>query len=137
MCDTQGMKKRASANFLNALKITAGCIDCGKTTGRLDLDHRDKATKLFRVSQRRDSSIAKITGEVMKCDVRCARCHTLKHWAEGEKQPPNGWKRPPCPCGQESWARGMCQMHYTRWKRHGDPNVALKQHRSTASVPRI
>lgn len=24
-------------------------------------------------------------------------------------------------CEKPSWARGWCQAHYTRWKRHGDP----------------
>jgi hypothetical protein len=131
------MRRRASARFLKALKETAGCTDCGTTTGRLDLDHRDKTTKLFTVSHRIDRKIANIIDEVMKCDVRCASCHTLRHWMEGEKQPPNGRKRPPCPCGRPSVCRGMCRLHYTRWKRHGDPNFVLKKYRSTAGVPRI
>ncbi len=116
-------RKRHSARFLDAIKATAGCIDCGTTTGRLDFDHRDKETKLFRISQRRDRLISKVIDEVMKCDVRCAKCHTLKHWAEGEKEPPNGRKRPPCFCGKPSTGRGMCRMHYTRWQRHGDPHL--------------
>jgi hypothetical protein len=116
-------RKRASANFLASIKTTAGCMDCGATTGRLDFDHRDKETKLFRVSQRRDYAIARVVDEVMKCDVRCAKCHTLKHWAEGEKEPPNGWKRPPCFCGATSKTRGMCSKHYNRWKRNGTPHM--------------
>ncbi len=25
-------------------------------------------------------------------------------------------------CGKPSHARGMCNIHYCRWRRHGDPN---------------
>jgi hypothetical protein len=116
-------RKRHSARFLDSIRVTAGCIDCGTTEGRLDFDHRDKETKLFRISQYRDRLISRVIDEVMECDVRCAKCHTLKHWNEGEKEPPSGWKRPPCFCGKPSTARGMCQKHYTRWQRHGTPHI--------------
>jgi hypothetical protein len=29
-------------------------------------------------------------------------------------------------CDKPVFARGMCQMHYTRWKRHGDTSAVLK-----------
>ena len=29
-------------------------------------------------------------------------------------------------CEKPAKFRGWCKMHYTRWQRHGDPNVALK-----------
>lgn len=29
-------------------------------------------------------------------------------------------------CGEPVFARGWCKMHWTRWRRHGDPNVVLK-----------
>lgn len=34
--------------------------------------------------------------------------------------------RPPCViegCGRPNAAHGWCQMHYRRWRKHGDPNV--------------
>lgn len=27
-------------------------------------------------------------------------------------------------CGKVSWARGLCPMHYARWRTHGDPRRA-------------
>jgi hypothetical protein len=120
------MGKKISAAWLDAYKRERGCIDCGTKEGRLDFDHRDKTTKLFRVSQWRDRHLWTILPEIAKCDVRCAPCHTKRHWAEGEKKPPNGTKRPPCECGKPSHARGMCLKHYTRWKRHGSPDVVYR-----------
>lgn len=28
-------------------------------------------------------------------------------------------------CSKQAVTRGWCKMHYTRWKRHGDPSVRL------------
>lgn len=36
-------------------------------------------------------------------------------------------------CERAHEARGWCLMHYTRWKRHGDPGIALKTHHLGAS----
>lgn len=33
-------------------------------------------------------------------------------------------------CGAEGYARELCQKHYRRWRRHGDPSVVVKPHRS-------
>lgn len=37
--------------------------------------------------------------------------------------------RPPCTvegCGRPNDARGLCRMHYKRWKKHGDPLVTIR-----------
>lgn len=62
---------------------THPCIDCGESDPVvLDLDHRDpsqKAGSIADMVNRVHSSIATITAEIEKCDVRCANCHRRKH----------------------------------------------------------
>ena len=53
----------------------------------------------------------------------CNRCHQLWHWRIGNRR--NSPKRriaPPCTvCGAKSRRRRMCQTHFFRWKKYGDP----------------
>jgi hypothetical protein len=72
--------------FLHGVKFTLGCIDCGTTEGRLDFDHRPGTIKSFRLSNAR-FSWERTLAEIDKCDVRCARCHGLRHGAEKIKIP--------------------------------------------------
>jgi hypothetical protein len=37
-------------------------------------------------------------------------------------------------CKKERWARGMCPMHYRRWRLHGDPHHDRSQVRLLASI---
>jgi hypothetical protein len=46
---------------------------------------------------------------------------------------PRGCSIDDCPFPHE--ARGWCVMHYTRWLRHGDPNIVLQCGRGTAGIP--
>lgn len=54
----------------------------------------------------------------------CGPCHTRWHWEHGKKAPAK--KRDGCsvcgavPTGWEHLKRGMCSLHYQRWKKHGD-----------------
>lgn len=68
-------------DWLDAYKRGAGCIDCGTTQGRLDLDHRPGVEKLFNLAHAR-VSWDKLKAEVAKCDVRCVACHTRRHALE-------------------------------------------------------
>lgn len=48
----------------------------------------------------------------------CASCHTQWHWEHGKAAAIS----PPCSvCGQKSRRHGMCQKHFFRWKKYGDP----------------
>lgn len=48
----------------------------------------------------------------------CGSCHTRWHWEHGRTLP----KSAPCRiCGQPSKGYGLCQKHYQRFKKHGDP----------------
>lgn len=39
-------------------------------------------------------------------------------------------------CNRDTTARGWCALHYTRWKKHGDPQTALKvyDHPATCTI---
>src|SRR5581483_3263021 len=58
----------------------------------------------------------------------CGSCHTKWHWQHGKMATPK--RATECSvCGRtpthpnDHIRRGMCQMHYQRWKRHGDPQA--------------
>jgi len=67
--------------FLNAIKTTCGCLDCGRTDGTLAFDHRPGVTKLFELSDCGQRSLRVVLAEIDKCDVRCASCHAKRHEA--------------------------------------------------------
>lgn len=49
----------------------------------------------------------------------CASCHTKWHWEHGKSMKR---KRQACViCGAESHAKNMCQKHWLRFKKYGDP----------------
>jgi hypothetical protein len=58
------------------------CADCGGTFKpyQMDFDHRDPATKSFKVMTGRAMlmSTRRVLDEVAKCDVVCANCHRLR-----------------------------------------------------------
>ena len=48
----------------------------------------------------------------------CGSCHLRWHWKHGKTQPAS----PPCKiCGRPSRKLAMCQLHYQRLKKYGDP----------------
>lgn len=72
-------KRKWKRDVLNSYKAVLGCVDCGTHEGRMDFDHRDKTTKLFKINCNLDKSWTAIWSEVVKCDVRCASCHAKRH----------------------------------------------------------
>lgn len=72
----------SSRRFTDAVKVTAGCIDCGFAVhpAAMDFDHQgDKRCEVQRMHQ---YSLAAQAIEIMKCDVRCANCHRIRHAGE-------------------------------------------------------
>lgn len=67
--------------FLAALKLTAGCIDCGyrKDPARLHFDHRDGTVKEFNIAVGWGASWERLLAEIEKCEVRCNPCHERRH----------------------------------------------------------
>ncbi|QOR55370.1 MAG: hypothetical protein SHS37scaffold145_21 [Phage 71_18] len=70
---------------LDALKLAAGCIDCGYAghPAVLQWDHRDRSAKVANVGAMVGWAWAKVLAEMAKCDVRCANCHAIKTAGEG------------------------------------------------------
>jgi hypothetical protein len=72
---------------VDAIKLERGCADCGyrRAPEALDFDHRDKAGKTWNVSQLALSCAwERVLAEIAKCDVRCANCHRIKTFREGD-----------------------------------------------------
>lgn len=91
-------RRQKRRDALEAYKREKGCIDCGTREGRMDFDHRDKATKLFKVGANVGYGWDTLLREVAKCDVRCAPCHTRRHHIEepghrSRRGIPNGQQR--------------------------------------------
>lgn len=90
MNPADGTLRRERRKFLEAYKRLKGCIDCGLTDGkRLDFDHRDKATKRFKIGANVSMGWDSLLAEIEKCDVRCASCHTKRHHRD---EPGFAWK---------------------------------------------
>ena len=73
----QAHKARAQ-RFVFEYLLKHPCMDCGEADPVvLEFDHRDPATKSMSVANmlRRSWSIARLSEEISKCDVRCANCH--------------------------------------------------------------
>lgn len=64
---------------VDAIKLAAGCIDCGYNAyaAALDFDHRPDEVKRFNISQSRWKAWPDLQSEIAKCDVRCANCHRV------------------------------------------------------------
>lgn len=90
----QRNRRRKHGAIINRYKTWKGCAVCGynKHPSALDLDHRDRSTKLFDISSRVASKPWEvIAAEIRQCDVLCANCHRIKTYEEQEwKAPLNG-----------------------------------------------
>ena len=64
--------------WINNLKMVAGCVDCGYDThpAALTFDHV-RGKKVRRISRMMNGSRATLQAEVDKCEVRCANCHNI------------------------------------------------------------
>lgn len=71
-------KKRRLA--IQAIKLKAGCIDCGycEHPAALDFDHRPLEIKLFSVGTTPNGRWEQVLREIAKCDVVCANCHRVR-----------------------------------------------------------
>ena len=73
-------------NIVNSLKTI--CCDCYYMSGDpivYDCDHQDPGTKYKEISRmiRNNESIFYILSEMLKCDIRCKLCHTIRSIKEG------------------------------------------------------
>lgn len=84
------------------------CAECGTTEG-LHAHHRDG-----------DPS----NDAPENIETLCASCHLKWHWRHGKKSKP----RAMCSvCGEPARKRGLCDRHFQRWKKYGDPRLTKKK----------
>ncbi len=71
----------------NAVKMMAGCIDCGYSAhpAALTFDHRDPSNKKYQISKCR-GSLKLLFTEIEKCDVRCHNCHHIRHFEQRREE---------------------------------------------------
>jgi len=77
-------QQAASISFVSEYLSAHPCVDCGEADLRvLDFGHRPGSPKRDDVMRpvRNGHSIAVITSEVEKCDVRCRNCHAIVTYA--------------------------------------------------------
>jgi hypothetical protein len=71
--------------FITAIKLSAGCADCGYAddSSRLHFDHRPGTVKLGNIGQMAGCSRQRVEAEIDKCEIRCVVCHARRHAALG------------------------------------------------------
>ena len=78
--------------FLIAVKETSGCAEPGckeDSPSRLQFDHEvDKSEKRFDLAHCSNRALKTVIAEVMKCSVRCAYHHELRHYKRSLEQNP-------------------------------------------------
>ena len=83
MRDKQRIGARTRArdlrHFLNEIKTSRGCVDCGyrEHPAALDFDHvSGKKERLVSFAKSKAQALA----EINKCEVRCSNCHRVRTW---------------------------------------------------------
>jgi hypothetical protein len=75
----QRKRRIKTLDLLREYKAERGCERCGeKDPACLDFHHRDKAQKLYSISQeanRRNKGVETLMTEIQKCSILCANCH--------------------------------------------------------------
>jgi hypothetical protein len=82
---TQSRCKRNRRAWLDALKQTVRCAECGFDDYRaLEFHHPDGEDKDFAIGEmlQDNRSIAAVEREIAKCIVLCANCHLIEHAGE-------------------------------------------------------
>lgn len=71
--------------MLDAIKLEAGCADCGyrEHPAALQFDHLPGTHKLFRLSHSAQRAWHLVLAEVAKCEVVCANCHAVRTATRG------------------------------------------------------
>ena len=68
--------------YVDNYLLTHPCIQCGETDRMvLEFDHRlpNKKSFAIKASIQRNVSFARLKQEIEKCDVRCVKCHKIRH----------------------------------------------------------
>jgi len=75
--DRQTKARKEFSTKINAIKLEAGCADCGYRCDpvALDFDHLPGTVKLFTIANSPKRTWYSVLLEIAKCDVVCANCH--------------------------------------------------------------
>lgn len=65
--------------WIDLLKHTQGCLDCGRHDGCLDYHHVDPSSREVGMNHMRTFSLERWFDEVSKCVVLCRSCHMKRH----------------------------------------------------------
>jgi hypothetical protein len=86
-CDGVLKAKVLEKNLTNRQKIynykeSQPCVDCNLNYPYyvMQFDHRPEETKLFNVSAISSNKWETVWAEILKCDVVCANCHSIRTW---------------------------------------------------------
>lgn len=74
----QRRKRAARYAWLQQLKLSRGCLDCGYNARAEALDFDHLGDKQFTISNDMGLSKAMLEAEIAKCDVVCANCHRVR-----------------------------------------------------------
>ena len=73
--------RRRARRFVRRFLSRSRCVDCGENDPRLlDFDHvRGKKRRKISLMVSKGYSLDAIAHEIAKCEVRCVRCHRMRH----------------------------------------------------------
>jgi hypothetical protein len=77
-------RNKTASHFVNAYKLFFGCVDCGyrENAVALQADHlKDKKYNIGAIVGT-GASLIRLYQELLKCEIRCANCHAVKHHYE-------------------------------------------------------
>ena len=80
--------------IINAMKSIIGCIICGeKRPEHLLFHHQDPSTKKFDISLgiSKMIDITILEKEILKCEIRCLKCHRNIHPNSGKGKGPKNY----------------------------------------------
>lgn len=122
LCMAQAFVKQEvtlAALHWRANKLKRSSCEMCPATENLDVHHKDGNPE---------------NNELENVMTLCDSCHAKWHWTHG-KQP---WKKKSAcrVCGQPARKLGMCQKHYQRYRKYGDPLLAKKRRGSDYELVR-
>ncbi len=76
----QAARAASRHRFLDSIKLTLGCADCGyrEHACALDFDHLPGTVKLFGVGTGLTRAMDVLLTEIDKCEIVCANCHRVR-----------------------------------------------------------
>lgn len=73
-------RSRENLEFVTALKLEMGCVDCGyrEHSQALEFDHLPGTVKVRNISHMMNWPRERLLAEIAKCECVCANCHRVR-----------------------------------------------------------